>query len=207
MRKDRQRFAFAVRLREPGEELLAFAVVAEERHGGLGERPLEMHVAHLGAARAELLAGRFLSALDHARIGRELLDAIEAGSTRDTPQDESLVTYAPKLAKSEGLIDWSMPSMRIHNLVRGLWPWPHAFTHLAGVRYIVHRSRVSHLSPGLAPAGTVVMASAIEGLHVACGAGAALELVDIQLEGKRVMSARDLMASKALIAGARFTTP
>ena len=51
------------------------------------------------------------------------------------------------------------------------------------------------------------MASALDGLHVACGDGTALELVDIQLEGKRVMSARDLMAAKALIAGARFTTP
>ncbi|MEO7158211.1 MAG: methionyl-tRNA formyltransferase [Vicinamibacterales bacterium] len=135
------------------------------------------------------------------------LEAIEAGTARETPQDESLVTYAPKLAKTEGLIDWSMPSMRIHNLVRGLWPWPHAFTHLAGRRYIVHRSRVSHLAPGIAAAGTVVMASAIEGLHVACGAGTALELVDIQLEGKRVVSARDLMASKAWLAGAGFTTP
>ena len=135
------------------------------------------------------------------------LDAIEAGTARETPQDESLVTNAPKLAKTEGLIDWSLPSVRIHNLVRGLWPWPHAFTHLAGMRYIVHRSRVSHQFTGNAAAGTMVMASATEGLHVACGDGTALELVDIQLEGKRVMSAREVMASKALIAGARFTTP
>ena len=59
---------------------------------------------------------------------------------------------------------------------------------------------------GAAP-GTIVHASAIEGLHVACGEGTAIELVDIQLEGKRVMSARDAMASKALVAGARFSRP
>jgi methionyl-tRNA formyltransferase len=125
----------------------------------------------------------------------------------ETPQDEALVTYAPKLVKTEGQIDWSMPSGRIHNLVRGLWPSPHAFTHLSGMRYIVHRSRVSHQSANDAAAGTILLASPNDGLHVACGDGTALEVIDLQLEGKRVMSARDLMASKTLVAGARFGTP
>jgi methionyl-tRNA formyltransferase len=147
----------------------------------------------LGARGAELLV--------------HTLDAIAGGTAHETPQDEALVTYAPKLVKTEGQIDWSMPSVRIHNLVRGLWPWPHAFTHLSGLRYIVHRSRVSHQAAHGAAAGTIVLASPIDGLHVACGDGTALELVDLQLEGKRVMSARDLMASRALAAGARFSTP
>ena len=137
----------------------------------------------------------------------QTLDAIENGTAHEAAQDEALVSYAPKLVKSEGLIDWSIPSVRIHNLVRGLWPWPHAFTHLSGMRYIVHRSRVSPQPAGDALAGTIVVASPIEGVHVACGHGTTLELVDVQLEGKRVMSARDLMASKALLAGARFTAP
>jgi len=135
------------------------------------------------------------------------LDAIETGTARETPQDPSLVTYAPKLAKNEGLLDWTSSAMRIHNLVRGLWPWPHAFTYLGGIRYIVHRSRLSTRSAEGAAPGTIVHASAIEGLHVACGAGTAIELVDIQLEGKRVMSAREAMASRALVAGARFSQP
>jgi methionyl-tRNA formyltransferase len=135
------------------------------------------------------------------------LDAIEAGTARETPQDQSLVTYAPKLAKTEGLLDWTSSAMRIHNLVRGLWPWPHAFTYLGGTRYIVHRSRLSTRSAEGAAPGTIVHASAIEGLHVACGEGTAIELVDIQLEGKRVMSARDAMASRTLVTGARFSQP
>lgn len=136
----------------------------------------------------------------------QTLDAIEAGTARETPQDESLVTYAPKITKTEGVVEWSHPADRIHNQIRGLWPWPHAFTYLSGVRHIIHRSRLStHAAPNAAP-GTIVLASAIEGLHVACGQGTAVELLDIQLEGKRVMSARDAMASKALTAGARFTT-
>ena len=134
------------------------------------------------------------------------LDAIDAGTARETPQDESLVTYAPKLAKSEGRINWAEPAAAIHNLIRGLWPWPHAFGFLGDVRYILHRSLLSPRTTGAAP-GTIVAASAIDGLHVACGHGTVIELLDVQLEGKRVMSARDAMAAKTLIAGAQFTSP
>lgn len=135
------------------------------------------------------------------------LDQIEAGTARETPQDESLVTYAPKLAKGEGLVDWSRPAANVHNLIRGLWPWPHAFSYLGGLRYILHRSRSSPLTGAAAAPGTIIAATAIDGLHVACGADTAIELLDVQLEGRRVMSARDAMAARALIAGARFTSP
>jgi methionyl-tRNA formyltransferase len=131
------------------------------------------------------------------------LDQIEAGTSRETPQDESLVTYAPKLAKAEGLVDWSQPAANVHHLIRGLWPWPHAFTFLGGVRYILHRSRLSPLASPAAP-GTIAAASALDGLHVACGDGRAIELLDVQLEGKRVMSARELMAARSLAAGTQF---
>jgi methionyl-tRNA formyltransferase len=144
-------------------------------------------------------------AIQGANLLVTTLDAIEAGTASEIPQDESLVTYAAKLTKAEGLIDWSQPAAAIHNLVRGLWPWPHAFTYLGGVRYIVHRSRLSSHSEKAAP-GAIIVASATAGLHVACGRGA-IELLDIQLEGKRVMNARDAMASKALTIGARFKNP
>lgn len=145
-------------------------------------------------------------AIRGAELLIQALDQIEAGTATETPQDESLVTYAPKLTKAEGLIDWSMPAPAIHNLIRGLWPWPHAFTYLSTMRYILHRSRLSTVTAAGAP-GTIVAASASDGVHVVCGDGHAVELIDVQLEGKRVMSARDLLASKALTAGSRFTTP
>jgi methionyl-tRNA formyltransferase len=134
------------------------------------------------------------------------LDEIAAGTARETPQDESLVTYAPKLAKSEGRVDWSLPAASIHNLIRGLWPWPHAFSYLGDVRYILHRSRVSPVATDLAP-GTIVTASAIDGVRVACGDHTAIELLDVQLEGRRVMNAREAMAAKALVPGAQFSSP
>ena len=146
-------------------------------------------------------------AIRGAELLVQTLDAMEAGTATETPQDESQVTYAPKLAKGEGLIDWSRPAAQIHNLIRGLWPWPHAFTYLGGIRYIVHRSRLSERPSANAHPGTIVCAAALDGLHVACGGGTTIELLDVQLEGKRVMNARDVMASKVLVAGARFTGP
>lgn len=136
----------------------------------------------------------------------ETLDAIESGRATETPQDESLVSYAPKLTKAEGVVDWRRPATEVHNLIRGLWPWPHAYSFLDGTRFILHRSRLSpHTSHSAA--GTIVTASAVDGLHVACGDGSAIEIVDLQLEGKRVMGARDAMASRLLAPGSRFTTP
>jgi methionyl-tRNA formyltransferase len=135
------------------------------------------------------------------------LDAIESGAAVETPQDDALATYAPKLSKAEAAVDWTRPALDIHNLIRGLWPWPHAHTFLGSTRYILHRSRPSTVDAGTARPGTIITASAIDGLHVACGGSTALELLDLQLEGKRVLSARDAMAAKTLIPGARFSSP
>jgi methionyl-tRNA formyltransferase len=135
------------------------------------------------------------------------LDAMEEGTARETPQDESLVTHAPKLTKAEGLVDWSRPGVQIHNLIRGLWPWPHAYSYLGPTRYILHRSRLSARRTEHAAPGTIVHASPADGLHVACGDGSAIELVDLQLEGKRLMGAREAMAARVLVAGARFLPP
>jgi methionyl-tRNA formyltransferase len=145
-------------------------------------------------------------AIKGAELLVETLDAIEAGTAVEMPQDDSQATYAPKLSKAESLVDWSRPASHIHNLIRGLWPWPHASTYLSNRRYILHRSRLSIVDHEGEP-GEIIRASAIGGLHVACGTSTALELLDVQLEGKRVMSARDAMAAKALTAGARFSPP
>lgn len=145
-------------------------------------------------------------AIKGAELLVETLDAIEAGTAVETPQDDSQATYAPKLSKAESVVDWTRPAPHIHNLIRGLWPWPHASTYLSNRRYILHRSRLSSVDHEGQP-GEIVRASVIGGLHVACGTSTALELLDVQLEGKRVMSARDAMAAKDLTVGARFSAP
>jgi methionyl-tRNA formyltransferase len=150
---------------------------------------------------------------DLAQLGAALLvrtvDAMQAGRAIETPQDDALSTYAPRLTREDGPIDWSQPAWGVHNRIRGLHPWPHAFTHLAGERYILHRSTVSAASSTpetiAAPAGTIVEA-AHGRLAVACGDGHVLDVLEIQAEGRRPMSAREFLAGRALTAGQQFET-
>ena len=135
----------------------------------------------------------------------ETLTAMENGTAAETPQDESKATYAPRLTKDDGRIRWSRSALEIHNQVRGLTPWPHAYSFLGGTRYIIHRSKPSAIATTLAP-GSIAAASAADGVLVACGDQRCLELIDVQLEGKRVLTARDLLANPALKPGARFVT-
>jgi methionyl-tRNA formyltransferase len=103
-----------------------------------------------------------------AELGANLLvqvvEQIAAGTAREEPQDPTRTTYAPRLTKEEGLIDWSQPSLVIHNRVRGLYPWPHAYTFLDGARLIVLRSRVDLADLALRPFDTHrVVPSPVEG--------------------------------------------
>ncbi|HEY6508675.1 MAG TPA: methionyl-tRNA formyltransferase [Vicinamibacterales bacterium] len=139
--------------------------------------------------------------LSHLGAGL-LLDVVERlaeGAATETAQDESLATYAHKLTKAEGAMDWMLPATALHNRVRGLQPWPHAFTRVNGARVLVLESApVSLHSP--APPGTVVQAGP-DALHVAAGEGTALALLRVQPEGRRAMSARDFLAGTPLSVG------
>lgn len=145
---------------------------------------------------------------DLAETGAALLvtvaDQLAAGTAHEEPQDDAAATYASRLTKDEGLIDWSQPAMAIHNRVRGLYPWPHAYTYIDGVRLILLRTRVQP-STGPAAPGTIVEAGR-EGLRVAAGDGI-LEIEDLQPEGKRPMHAREYLAGRPIRPGARFGRP
>ena len=135
-----------------------------------------------------------------ARLLVQVVDAIEGGTAREEPQDDSQASYAPKITREDGLIDWSRSSRALHNQVRGLYPWPHAFTFLKGARLIVLRTTVE---PGTGDAhapGRVIGVSR-DALHVATGDGA-LALVEVQPEGKRPMAVRDFLAGHPVTVGA-----
>ena len=131
----------------------------------------------------------------------EVVDQLAGGTAVETPQDEAAATYAPKLAKEEGAIHWDQPAAAIHNLVRGLQPWPLVSGRLAGTRVLVHRTRVSAGSIERPP-GTLARAG--EGLEIACAGGTALTVLQLQPEGRRVMSAREFLAGHPLQPGVRI---
>jgi len=146
---------------------------------------------------------------DLATIGARLLvavvDQVARGQAQETPQDENLATYAHRLTKDDGVIDWRWPAPRIHNLIRGLFPWPHAYSFLGGRRFILLRSQSS--APGEAETdeipGTILEADG-DRLTIGTGAGR-LHVTEIQAEGKRPMSMREFLAGHRLTAGERFT--
>ena len=143
---------------------------------------------------------------DLARIGAGLLvsvvDRLADGSVAETPQDDAAATYAHRLTKADSRFDWDWPAARIHNLIRGLHPWPHAETFLHGCRLILLRS-VAIDEPADAPPGSVLEARAGE-LVVAAGSGR-VRLLELQAEGKRPMQARDFLAGHRVSPGDRFT--
>ena len=138
-----------------------------------------------------------------AALAVETIDRLAAGSVTETPQDETQATYAPRLTKADGLIDWSKSSREIHNQVRGLTPWPLAYTFLDGMRIIVRRSRAVDQAASAGEPGTVVRLPA-GGAAVVAGDGALLEILQLQPEGKRVMSGHEAFAGRVLAPGGRF---
>jgi methionyl-tRNA formyltransferase len=145
---------------------------------------------------------------DLSHLGANLLlstvDRLAAGEhVEEVPQDDSLATYAPRLTKEEGVTDWTREARELHNHVRGLRPWPNAFTFLDGQRLVLHQARIGAPSVPGTPPGTCVAAGG-EALSVCCGDGRVLELLLLQPEGKRVMSARDFTAGHPGLIGKRL---
>ena len=139
---------------------------------------------------------------DLAEIGAHLLvevvNRIADGTAVETPQDDALATYAPKITREDGPIDWTRSAVQIHNQVRGLHPWPHAHTTLVGERLIVLKSGVVH-EAHTAAAGSVVAVTR-DAIHVATGSGT-LAIVELQTPGRRPMTAREFLAGRSIPTG------
>jgi len=122
-------------------------------------------------------------------LGAELLvhTLARVADGRVTPcqQDESRATWAPILKKEDGRIDWTQPAIRIHNVIRGFQPWPGAHTAFRGLSLHLWRSRITSRTWDCAP-GTLVHEG---GVFAVAGDGAAIELLEVQLEGRKRMPA------------------
>ena len=131
----------------------------------------------------------------------ETVDRLLAGEATEEKQDSRQATYASRIVRADGVIDWSRQARDVHNLVRGLHPWPHAFTYLDGHRYVIRRSAVASAEAD-APPGVILMAD--ERLVVSTGAGGALEILELQREGRRPMAAEAFLAGHRLEPGSAF---
>ncbi len=136
-----------------------------------------------------------------ANAVRDHLPKYVAGEMTRTPQDSSLASMAPMLKKEDGKIDWSKPAKAVHDHVRGMVPWPGASFEREGKIIKVHATRVASASRPAAP-GEVILADKGH-LVVACGEGA-VELVTVQLEGKKPVRGVDWVMGRGVKEGDRL---
>lgn len=162
---------------DTGPTLLKF-----ETDVGLDETAPQLY-ARLSEAGAPLVA--------------ETLRALERGTIAPAPQDNSRATFAPPLEKEEGRIDWRLPAQQIYNRIRGLQPWPGAFTSFRGKNCAIWGRPILKASMGTSfeasPAGATrapgeILAGSGKVL-VACGDGTVLQLEFVQLEGRKRITA------------------
>ena len=159
-----------------------------------GDILLQKPVAMAAEETAESLAPRLAS------IGAELmidtLQGLAAGTIRPSPQEDSQATLAPSLKKEDGRIDFARSAQEIWNRLRGFQPWPGAFTSFRGKNLQIWEAKPmeKHVPPA-------ALQTEHEWLLVGCGGNTALELLVVQPEGKRRMSARDFLHGHRLRPG------
>jgi methionyl-tRNA formyltransferase len=131
----------------------------------------------------------------------DALGALRGAGLQAEPQDVSRVTYAPRLVKDDGRVDWKLDAAAIERMVRAFTPWPSAFTTLGGRTVKILAARVASDGRADEIPGTI----AVHGgrLRVATGNGG-LEVVTLQAEGKTTMPAAAFAAGARLGSDARF---
>ena len=139
-----------------------------------------------------------------ARMGADLLvetlAGLAAGTIVPEKQNSAEATLAPLLKKEDGRIDWTQPARAIHNRVRGLQPWPGASTLFRGHTVGLWKTRIPDRTPGEGQAGSI---ASLRPLIVACGSGE-LEVLEVQMEGRKRMAAADFVNGQRVATGEVF---
>ncbi|MDL1955813.1 MAG: methionyl-tRNA formyltransferase [Candidatus Desulfofervidus auxilii] len=141
-----------------------------------------------------------------AKLGAELLLEAIRGLKKSTltsiPQDERLASYAPKLKKEDGLIDWAASAKKIACLIRGLDPVPGAYTYLDGKLLKLFRPKVIPFTPKDTPPGTIIEAKP-EGIQIVTGEGILL-VKEIQLEGRKRLAVSEFIKGYPKLVGKKL---
>jgi methionyl-tRNA formyltransferase len=135
----------------------------------------------------------------------ETLERLERGDIKPQPQDHSQATLAPILRKEDGLINWLLTADEIERRVRGLSPWPGAYTAFRGKGLQVWKAAVASVPQSAFEPGTLLGERGKP--LVSCGDGSVLELVEVQMEGRRRMPGRDFLNGVHLAPLEKLRTP
>ena len=155
----------------------------------------------------------------------DTLNRLEDGAIAETPQDESLGTYAARLDRRDSQIDWTRPARAIHDQIRAMHPWPLTSVMWRGQRLILQSSAlltdvgdglqpvassdglkpvgyVNHAAPAALPVGYVTAVTS-ESLLLTTGDGL-LSITEVQLEGRKAQTAREFINGARPAVGDRF---
>jgi len=136
-------------------------------------------------------------ARDLSRLGAELLiptlEGLLDNTLRPMPQDETQASFAPRVSKQQAEVSWTCPAREIHNRIRAFNPWPLAFTAFRGRRLQLLSSRPAEeaAEPGTPPGS--YLGPTHSGLLIQCGAGSALEILELQPADRRPISGREFV--------------
>lgn len=140
-----------------------------------------------------------------AQVGGEsivdVLDELQVGKLTPAPQEHEKATYTHKITKEMGKIDWALPASTIFHLMRGMDPWPGAYTFFDGLRIRIWDATIEEGKEGATP-GTVLQVGKKD-FTVQTGEGA-LRILAVQPDNKKRMSAGDFTRGTNLVAGAKF---
>lgn len=184
-----------------GEEETGISVIKLNEHMDAGDIILQQKVTIENNDTSITLRAKL------AKFGTdclcEAIDMLEKNTCSLIKQDETKVTYAPKLTKAHGLILWEKSAQQIHNMVRGLLPWPSAYTHYDGKLLKVLETDVGLSGPSDSKPGTIVDISK-EGFVVATGNDRLL-VKKVHLESSKPMDVKDFMAGHKISLDHRFS--
>jgi methionyl-tRNA formyltransferase len=191
-----------------GASPITWAIVRGENETGISLMQMDVgmdtgpvYTRHRMAIGVDETAGELTTRLGAlaAQVVRADLLRVVGGELVAGAQDEASATHAPILTKLDGLIDWKKAASEVHNHIHGMQPWPGAYTRIRGKTLKILRAHVRSEQALHVPPGRVLVADS-GGLVVACGTGS-IEVLSLQLEGRKALSAREFVAGRGLVAG------
>jgi methionyl-tRNA formyltransferase len=132
----------------------------------------------------------------------ETLKKLDHREITPTPQDNSQASLAPPLKKEDGRIDWFLPAPKIYNRIRGLQPWPGAFTTFRGATCRIWGKPLKPVAAGGTPG--IILPTQEDGLLVICGGSTVLHVEQVQIEGRNRISDREFMNGARIAPGEHF---
>jgi methionyl-tRNA formyltransferase len=182
-----------------GESVTGVTTMRLDEGLDTGDILLQREIPILPADTSVTLAPRLASL--GADLLVETLRGLQQGSISPLPQDHSRATLAPILKKEDGSIDFGRTAAEIGNRLRGFQPWPGAYTQFRGKNLKIIAARPAQESLSIAPGALGIR---VDKLFVGCGGGTVLELLQVQPEGKKAITAREFVSGYRPVQGEIF---